>query len=143
MKEIIGNLFDYSVIVIPTNGIVKADRRLVMGAGVAKEANDKFKDLDLILGKKVKERGNTVHVLDYEFSTTIFSFPTKHHYKDNSDINLIEQSTKRLLTKVNYLEFNQIYLPKVGCGLGNLDWNEVKPLLERYLDDRFIVVSKE
>ena len=31
--------------------------------------------------------------------------------------------------------------PRVGCGNGALDWKDVRPILRRYLDDRFILVS--
>lgn len=142
--EIIGDLFDYSVIVIPTNGVVKDDGRLVMGAGVAKQAKDRFRDIDLILGKKVASNGNYVHVIDFEFDKIIFSFPTKHHYNESSDIKLIEKSIKQLCNQTNWCELNEVYLPRVGCGLGNLDWiTEVKPLLSGYLDDRFIIVTKD
>lgn len=141
MKEINGNLFDYSVIVIPTNGIVKTDNRLVMGAGVALEAKNKFKDLDLVFGEKVSKFGNIVFVTDYNFDTILFSFPTKHHYKNDSDLTLIEISAKQLVDKVNKMKLTEVYLPKIGCGYGNLSWSEVKPVLEKYLDDRFIIVS--
>ena len=34
-----------------------------------------------------------------------------------------------------------VVLPRLGCGLGQLRWDDVKPILERYLDDRFIVLT--
>lgn len=142
MKEIIGNLFDYPVIVIPTNGIVKTDGRLVMGKGIALEAKNKYKNLDLYLGYQVNRHYNRCFVY-YTIDNIIVSFPTKYHYKEKSCITLVERSTKELVEIANWFKLETIYLPKVGCGLGNLDWNKVKPLLERYLDDRFIVVSKE
>lgn len=47
MKEINGNLFDYSVIVIHTNGIVKSDDKLIMGKGVALTAKQLYPNIDL------------------------------------------------------------------------------------------------
>ena len=35
----------------------------------------------------------------------------------------------------------KIYLPKVGCGNGKLDWKNVELILDKYLDERFIVVD--
>lgn len=34
----------------------------------------------------------------------------------------------------------EIAFPKLGCGNGNLEWSEVKPLMERYLSDLTIPV---
>ena len=143
MLEITGDLFDYPVIVIPTNGIVKTDGRLVMGAGVALEAVKRFKDIDLFLGNKVTYEGNQCYLYTTT-NTYVISFPTKNHYKDSRNLELIETSTKQLIILTNKLNFEKVYLPRVGCGLGNLDWiTEVKPLLQRYLDDRFIIVTKD
>lgn len=143
MKEITGDLFDYPVIVIPTNGVVKADGRLVMGAGVAKQAKDRYLNLDLYLGYQVSKKGNSCYVF-CNIDTFIISFPTKDNYITNSYLRLIEKSTKVLVEITDWFNLEKVYLPKVGCGYGNLNWEtEVKPLLSRYLDDRFIIVTKD
>lgn len=122
---------------VTTNGIVKASGSLVMGAGVAKEAARRFPELPHLLGQLVDEKGNHVFIIE-KFG--IASFPTKHDWKNNSDIDLIAQSCRELkwLSK----KWDYVILPRVGCGLGGLDWdNQVKPVVETYLDeDKFIVV---
>lgn len=143
MKEQMGNIWDFSVdaICITTNGIVSdyTQKKLIMGAGIAKEAKDKFLGIDSLLGKYVNEWGNRCF---YIKKFKIISFPTKHHYKDDSDLNLIEKSCKELIEICDKFKLNKVSLPKVGCGLGNLNYElQVKPILEKYLDDRFTVFS--
>ena len=56
MIEKKGNIFESncSVICITTNGIVKANGEVVMGAGVALYAKNIFTSIPLIMGKKIK-----------------------------------------------------------------------------------------
>lgn len=139
MKEIKGNLFDFDTIVITTNGIVKRDGSLVMGAGLALEAKKRFKNIEFELGKLVKELGNIPHLINFD-NKTIISFPTKHHWKEDSDLQLITRSACLLVMLADLNNINNIYLPKVGCGKGNLNYErQVKSLLKNYLDDRFII----
>lgn len=122
---------------VTTNGVVKNNGSLVMGAGVAKEAAKRFPELPHLLGQLVDERGNHVFVFD-QFG--VASFPTKHHWKENSDLQLIEQSCRELVWLSKKWDF--VLLPRVGCGMGGLDWeNEVKPLVSKYFtSDKFIIV---
>lgn len=135
---------------ITTNGVVKQNKRAVMGAGVAKQALGYWPDTDKLLGAELMEKGNHVFLLDCDYmlngsglvSNTygIFSFPTKHHWRDNSTLELIDQSARELVELAAYSGWtNNIYLPTPGCGLGGLKWADVKPVLEQHLDDRFII----
>lgn len=147
MLEVVGDLFTYSPVsvcettkvlrCVTTNGVVKANGNLVMGAGVAKDAARKFPDLPHLLGQLVDERGNHVFILD-QFG--VASFPTKHNWKDNSDLDLIQQSCRELLWLSK--KWDYVILPRVGCGLGGLDWEQqVKPIVEKYFEDnKFIIV---
>ena len=65
-----------------------------------------------------------------------------------ADLQLIERSAKELVELVNelsdkypVLKQGPIAVPRPGCGAGELKWEEVKPILERYLDDRFVVFT--
>ena len=73
---------------------------------------------------------------------SLITFPTKHHYKDDSDPELIRQSAVQLKQVADKFDLTKIYLPAVGCGLGRLDYEQqVKPVLQEILDDdRFVVV---
>lgn len=138
MLEIKGDLFEQEGwIAITTNGVVKRDHRLVMGAGIAKYARDKWRDIDLLFGKYVKENGNIPCPLEY---IKVISFPTKHHYKENSSIELIKSSALWIKKWADKKSIDKIYLSRVGCGMGNLNWDHVKSVICEILDDRFIVV---
>ena len=123
---------------VTTNGIVKPNGSLVMGAGVAKEAARRFPELPHLLGQLVDEKGNHVFIIE-KFG--IASFPTKHNWKNNSDMDLIVQSCRELkwLSK----KWDYVLLPRVGCGLGGLEWdNQVKPVVGSYLDDDKFIVGR-
>jgi len=145
MKEMVGNIWeqkDADAICVTTNGIVKANGELVMGKGIALEAKQRCSYLSKRLGQLVTGLGNSVHPIGTE-DCIIFSFPTKHHYKDNSDIELIKKSAVELVEWINKMNFKVIYLPRPGCGCGGLNWKDVKKVLEPMLDDRFIVITNE
>ncbi len=130
-----------------SNGIVKADGSLVMGAGVAKEFAEYYPWLPKVMGHKVKLLGNIPHLINYYNFTTykpaIISFPTKHHWKNPSDLELIKKSASALKKITDTKGYNKVVLPRPGVGLGGLSWPEqVKPAIENILDDRFCVVFK-
>jgi len=73
-------------------------------------------------------------------------FPTKHNWWEKSDLVLIEESTRQLRDFFDNVISEYpvpIYLPRPGCSNGGLDWEDVKPILEKYLDDRFVVVQRK
>jgi len=128
-------------IIIPTNGFVKNDGSAVMGRGLAWQAKERFPCLPFDLGERLKEYGNHVFVFS---RYRLITFPVKHNWMEIADLQLIEKSCKQLqeIFKYNLSGLpTPVYLPKVGCGNGKLDWNVVKPILEKYLDDRFVVVE--
>ena len=156
MKEQKGNLFelDVDVICILTNGKTDINGNAVMGAGVALQAKRYDPRLPVYLGQLLQAKGNKVHSICNSDKYGMWSFPTKHHWKNPSDLKLIETSCKqameladewdhfRMLTPLtgNHV---RIALPRPGCGLGKLDWEtQVKPICEKGLDDRFVVVNR-
>ena len=147
MKEIFGNIWDYHKqgdwIAITTNGTVKSNGECVMGRGVAKQAKMLYLELPSDLGTLIKLQGNYLYLFS---KYKIITFPVKYNWHEKASIKLIEQSAKELVDAyeiINYpkkLNFN-VYLVRPGCGNGQLNWEEVKLVLEKYLDDRFIVVE--
>ncbi len=65
----------------------------------------------------------------------IINFPTKRHWKGKSNIQDIKSGLIALKEDIKRYEIKSIAIPPLGCGLGGLDWNEVKPLIEQTFKD--------
>jgi O-acetyl-ADP-ribose deacetylase (regulator of RNase III) len=64
----------------------------------------------------------------------IVNFPTKRHWRGNSRLEDIEAGLQDLVRIVDEYDISSIAVPPLGCGNGGLDWNEVRPLMLRYLE---------
>lgn len=73
----------------------------------------------------------------------IINFPTKQHWRRNSRIENIEDGLKDLIEVIRKKNIRSIAIPPLGCGLGGLEWDEVKrriaAALEPLADVRAIV----
>lgn len=153
MKEVTGNIWDYhkqgNWIVITTNGNINKVGECIMGRGIALEAKKRFPLLPKQLGNTITEHGNHVHRFFclYDFPdapiTKIITFPTKHNWWEKSDLALIERSCEELVDTVSMFLHNYelVYLVRPGCNNGQLEWKDVKLVLEKHLDNRFIIVD--
>jgi len=139
MIEITGNIWDFwdagEWVCITTNGIVKSGGLAIMGRGIAKQAVDRAPAIQKQLAWKLNTFGNHVYAF---LPHRMFSFPTKHNWRDPSDLNLIAQSCREL----RMMSAGRVYLPRPGCSNGGLDWNEVKRIIAGILiEEWFVVVS--
>lgn len=148
MIEVHGDIFEmfesgeYDAICITTNGIIGSNGLAVMGAGVALEAKKRFNGIDTKLATCLEHIGNHVHVLGrVKSGGRIISFPTKIHWRDNSNIKLIKRSAEELMRIVNDREYNKVLITRVGCGNGGLSWSYVKEQISKIIDDRIIIVD--
>lgn len=61
----------------------------------------------------------------------IINFPTKRHWKGKSRIEDIESGLKALIQEVERHKIKSIAIPALGSGLGGLNWDDVRPMIER------------
>ncbi len=141
---------------ITTNGFIKNNGHLVMGAGVAGQAQARYPLFPKVAGQAVKTCGNIVMAFrsDSLRTNTMFyssdldwfiTFPVKHVWYERADMALIERSSHQLMELLNESAFKPVFkkvlLPRPGCGNGQLKWDDVKPVIENILDDRVVVIT--
>lgn len=63
----------------------------------------------------------------------VLNFPTKDHWRNSSRIEWIEQGLAKFVSAYADQGISEISFPQLGCGNGNLDWSDVRPLMEHYL----------
>jgi O-acetyl-ADP-ribose deacetylase (regulator of RNase III) len=63
----------------------------------------------------------------------VLNFPTKKHWRYPSKLEYIEQGLKAFVSNYNNARISSVAFPQLGCGHGELDWLDVKPLMESYL----------
>ena len=61
----------------------------------------------------------------------IINFPTKRHWRGASRMGDIESGLRALVDEVHQRGIRSIAVPPLGCGLGGLDWRDVRPRIER------------
>ena len=59
----------------------------------------------------------------------IFNFSTKDHWRSPSKLSWIKQGLDELLKQTKAFKVKSVAIPPLGCGLGGLDWNVVKPMI--------------
>lgn len=117
----------------------------VMGKGIALEFKNRypamFKEYKELCNKKELEIGS-LYIYQTEDNKLIINLPTKTHYKYNSEYEYIEKGCKCLKSYLNHLvndynmflkEKGKVAIPPLGCGCGNLDFEEVNKIYIKYL----------
>lgn len=56
-------------------------------------------------------------------------FPTKLHWRHASQLEYIEKGLEDLVSVILEHEIQSVGIPKLGCGLGGLAWEDVRRLL--------------
>jgi O-acetyl-ADP-ribose deacetylase (regulator of RNase III) len=108
-----------------------------MGAGLAYDFKRRFAGLEGAYRTALREKWLEAHKPclvpyfrrpDSEVECTICLFPTKQHWRDDSNLLMIANN----LYTLDALAFGRsISIPKVGCGLGKLEWETVRPYIHR------------
>jgi O-acetyl-ADP-ribose deacetylase (regulator of RNase III) len=109
----------------------------LMGRGIALQFRKAFPENFKIYEaacKQGKVRPGSMLVFETCQATNpryIINFPTKRHWRDKSRVADIESRLEALVGEVKRVGIRSIAIPALGCGLGGLDWLDIRPRIEK------------
>jgi O-acetyl-ADP-ribose deacetylase (regulator of RNase III) len=109
----------------------------VMGRGLAlhfKTAYPRMFECYQAVCKRGELKPGTVLTCDLrrtEQPHYVINFPTKRDWRAKSRIEDIESGLQALVAEVRRLGVQSVAVPPLGCGLGALAWDDVRPRIER------------
>jgi len=133
IKVIQGDMFisDCELITISVNTVG------VMGKGLASRFKYMYPDAFVIyqnLCKYKKIQPGVPQIYKSEkYERSFLFFPTKRHWKENSKIEMIKKGLNWCVENFPKHKIKSAAFPALGCGLGNLDWKDVGPLMVKEL----------
>ncbi|MBO9323965.1 MAG: macro domain-containing protein [Roseiflexus sp.] len=110
----------------------------VMGRGVAlqfkKDWPENFKAYAAACRRQEVQPGRMfVFETGKLFPRYIINFPTKRHWRGKARIEDIEAGLIALVEEIRRRGIRSVALPPLGCGLGGLEWSEVRARIEETL----------
>ncbi len=113
----------------------------IMGRGIALQFRNVFPD-NFHAYEVACKRGEVQPGRMFVFETHrltnpryVINFPTKRHWRGKSRLADIKAGLPALVAEIKRLRIRSIAIPPLASGLGGLDWNDVRPLIVRALDE--------
>jgi len=126
----------------PVEALVNAVNTVgVAGKGIALQFRKSFPSNYQVYTKGCKEgkvQVGKVFVHDRGKDTQpryIVSFPTKVHWRDASKLEYIEKGMVDLVRFIRERNITSVAIPALGVGNGGLDWEAVRVLIEKALQE--------
>ena len=131
LEYVATNLFDS-----PAQTLVNTVNTVgVMGKGIAKDFRHLYPDMFERYRTFCAEGQFNIGQL-YLYRTPhkwVLNFPTKRHWRSPSNLEWIESGLSRFLATYSQYGITSISFPQLGTGNGGLAWDDVRPVMERYL----------
>lgn len=107
----------------------------VMGAGLARQFAKRYPKMLREYQEVCRDgelKPGLMHVYRLHNQRYIINFPTKNHWREKSRLEYIVSGLEELSVVLQEYMIDSIAIPALGCGLGGLDWEDVRPLLEGF-----------
>jgi O-acetyl-ADP-ribose deacetylase (regulator of RNase III) len=128
-----GNIFnsESDVIVVTVNCLG------FMGKGMALECSLRYPEIETAY--KLACKHNLIRIGAILWDTNpknqyIALFPTKNDYKRPSKVEYIVSGLDALVSNIQNREISSVALPRLGAELGGLDWNLIRPMVEKAVE---------
>lgn len=107
----------------------------VMGKGIALGFKERYPDMFKAYKRLCDKHELSVGKLHLWRAPDhwILNLPTKTTWRQPSKIEYVEAGLKTFVASYQDMGITSISFPPLGCGNGNLSWDDVKPLMEQYL----------
>ena len=121
----------------------------VMGKGLALAFKEKFPDMFAVYQQDCKSRKLRIGrpILYKESTPWILNFPTKDHWRLPSKLEYLEKGLEFLVAHYKKAGIKSIAFPKLGAQNGKLSWDEVGPLMAKYLSqldiDVYVYITED
>lgn len=137
-----GNLMDYTDSHYVAH-CISAD--LALGAGIALQFRNKYPDMPVYLLKKYKNSlDNVMHGSRKGCClqcNNVFNLVTKCRYFNKPTYESLREALNDMKDQLKQKNIKELYIPKIGCGLDRLNWNEVENMLISIFKDMDIVIT--
>lgn len=107
----------------------------VMGKGIAKTFKniypEMFQKYQILCEAKRFDVGNLwLYKTEHKW---VLNFPTKKDWRQPSKLEYIEAGLQKFAAVYSRENITSVAFPQLGCGNGELEWEEVEPLMVKYL----------
>jgi O-acetyl-ADP-ribose deacetylase (regulator of RNase III) len=133
--SVTGNLFTASVSHSLAHCISKDCR---LGRGIAKSFRDKFGRVDEIRGQNIGVGGVAILNLGQR---SVYNLITKERYFDKPNHDSLGRALRAMRRDALERNIKKIAMPRIGCGLDLLEWEQVRNLLVSVFKDTDIEIT--
>jgi len=131
IEYIIGDIFDS-----PAQVIVNTVNTVgVMGKGLALTFKQRYPEMFEAYRTACEKHQLTTGklMLWYAPDHWLLLFPTKENWRNPSKLEYIEKGLYKFVNTYTDKNITSVAFPRLGCGNGELNWDDVRPLMEKYL----------
>ena len=113
-----------------------------LGAGVAKQIDEAFNMRDALHGMwgKDSEMTGTWSVPCCLPVGNVFNLVTKERYFHKPTLASLRTALEEMASYAVRMRITKIAMPKIGCGLDRLNWDDVAPMIQEIFEDTDIEI---